>query len=113
METLMAFEIGQKNRDKELMVFDWFKAAELIKKNKNKTASAGLSGDWEYTGGKIYENGKPVPEEDTYVYLASTWAVPQLKIKNKFIDCFLMESKTPNWNEKTYWPEEALKILND
>lgn len=33
------------------MVFDWDKAARIIRERKPSTAAAGLSGDWEYTGG--------------------------------------------------------------
>lgn len=32
MNTLSAFAMGAANRGKELMVFDWDKAAKLIKK---------------------------------------------------------------------------------
>ena len=47
MDTLMAFVIGERNRHKELMVFDWNKAARLIKERKPFVASAGLRDDWE------------------------------------------------------------------
>lgn len=33
MDTLLAFEMGRANRGKELMVFDWDKAATIIKEN--------------------------------------------------------------------------------
>ena len=113
MDTLSAFAMGQANRHKESMVFDWDKAAQIIKEEKVKDASAGLAGDWGYTGGKIFENGLPVPEDETYVFLASTWATPQLRIDGKLIDCFKMESETENWDEETYWPESAKKILEE
>lgn len=45
------------------MVFDWDKAARLIQEKKPKWATAGLRGDWEYTGGTIYEDGKPVMDD--------------------------------------------------
>lgn len=109
MDTLSAFAMGQANRDNELMVFDWVKAATIIKKRKVTKASAGLEGDWEYTGGIILEYGK-VPK-DSYTYLASTWATPQLSIEGAVIDCYIMASKRPKWNAKTFWPKEALKIL--
>jgi len=72
MDTLMAFARGEANRDQEEMVFDWDKAATLIKDCKPKFAAAGLMGDWEYTGGEIYRNGKI--EDDDYTFLSSTWA---------------------------------------
>ena len=110
MDSLSAFMMGKANRGKELMVFDWVKAAKLIKKRKPARASAGLSQDWEYTGGDIWKNGKPVPKEDTYTFLASTWATPELDIDGEIVDCFIMKSET-EWDEKTYWPDEALKIV--
>jgi hypothetical protein len=70
MDSWSAFAKGEANRGKELMVFDWVKAAKLIKERKPIIASAGLCSDWEWTGGTIYENGKPVKKEDTYTYLA-------------------------------------------
>lgn len=111
MDTLTAFAIGQASRGKERMVFDWDKAARIIKERKADYAAAGLCSDWEYTGGSILENGKPVPKDDTYTYLASTWATPELNVDGDTINCFIMESQT-EWDESTYWPESALQILN-
>lgn len=112
MDTLSAFALGQANRGKEMMVFDWEKAARLIMERRATSASAGLASDWEYTGGEILRDGKPVPREETYVYLASTWAKPELEIDGETIDCFRMESEVPGWDADTYWPPEAMAILN-
>lgn len=112
MDTLAAFAMGEANRGKALMVFDWNRAAELIAERKPAVASAGLSGDWEYTGGRIYEGGKPVPEHATYTYLASTWATPELDMDGETVPCFLMEGETDGWDATTYWPESAAKFLN-
>lgn len=109
---MTAFMYGEANRGKEQKVFDWEKAARIIKERGATEASAGLSGDWEYTGGEILRDGKPVPADDTYVFLSSTWATPELEIDGETIDCYKMESETPGWNSGTYWPEEALNILS-
>ena len=111
MDTMSAFAMGTANRGKEAMVFDWEKAARLIKERGATNASAGLAGDWEYTGGQIWAAGKPVPAEETYTYLSSTWARPELEIDGETIDCYRMESEAPDWNSRTYWPEEALRLL--
>ena len=66
MNTWAAFAMGEANRGKELMVFDWDKAARLIKERKPKCASAGLRSDWQYTGGTIYEGGKPVMDDKEF-----------------------------------------------
>ena len=109
MNTLDAFIMGELHRNDEMMVFDWDEAARLIKKSGCEIASAGLQGDWEYTGGTIFKDGKPYM--DDYTFLASTWATPLLVINGKKIDCYKMESKAPGWNAETKWPESALKIL--
>ena len=108
MDTLTASIFGFMNRGKELMVFDWDKAACLIKERKPKVASAGLEGDWEYTGDIIYVDGEPFMGSP---YLASTWATPELDMDDEVIPCYRMESETPGWTESTVWPESALAIL--
>ena len=112
MRTLQAFVMGQINRGNPLMVFDWAKAARLIREHQPEEAGAGLRGDWEYTGGIIWKDGKPYPEDDTYTYLASTWAVPELGMDGQVFECYIMEEKT-EWDAHTYWPEEALAILRE
>ena len=65
---MQAFMMEEANRNKELMVFDWERAAQRIKETGAKEASAGLYSDWEYTGGAIWRDGKPVDSDDTYSY---------------------------------------------
>ncbi len=93
------------------MVFDWCKAAQLIKEHKSDIVRAGLHGDWDWTGGLIFKDGKPVPEEDTYVYLQSTWATPEIEIDEMVEDCFVTHPEREEWSSKTYWPQIALDIL--
>jgi len=109
MDTLSAFANGEANRGKELMVFDWDKAAELIKEFGAQNASAGLSGDWDYTGGDILVEGE-IPEHGG-TYLASTWAAPEIDIDGDIQECYKMQSQTPDWDASTFWPESAKAIL--
>jgi hypothetical protein len=109
MDSVSAFEKGEANRGKEAMVFDWDKAATLIKESGSKNARAGLCSDWEWTGGDILEDGK-IPDE-SYCYLASTWATPEIEINGEVYDCFKMEGDTDGWGAGTFWPESARKIL--
>lgn len=109
MDTMAAFLMGEMNRHKELMVFDWDKAARLIAEKKPKVASAGLRGDWEYTGDYIYAGGEQ--NKDCYTYLASTWAVPELSLDGVLVECYRMQHEVPEWNAKTKWPDSALAIL--
>jgi hypothetical protein len=118
MRTDLAFEMGRANRDRELMVFDWDKAARLIV--EHEASEAGLAGDWEWTGGTIFSDGRPIPKEETYVYLSSTWATPEIDIDGIIYTCFLMHSEVPlAWLEDNddpahiYWPESALQILQN
>jgi hypothetical protein len=109
MDIASAFARGTASRNKPLMVFDWNKAARLIKERKPKKAAAGLRADWEWTGGIIYSDGKPV--SDSYTFLASTWAVPELDLDGELTPCYVMESET-SWNQDTKWPRSALEILD-
>ena len=110
MRTELAFMMGEANRGKEEMVFDWDKAARLIKETGSKNAYAGLRGDWGYTGGQILSDGKPVLND--YTYLASTWAVPELVLDNGLLyECYRMQHEVPKWNAKTKWAKSALDIL--
>lgn len=117
MDTATAFALGAAHRNSPSRVFDWIKAATLIResleKYPNVEASAGLAGDWEYTGGEIFRNGKPVPEKDTYTYLCSTWATPELCIDGQYLDCWVWEKDSPGWDAETYWPQEALEIIHE
>jgi len=112
MDIFGAFARGEAARraGSRMMVFDWDKAARIIKERGATEASAGLSEDWEYTGGEILSDGKPVPKEDTYVYLASLWATPELDIDGDLIDCWKYQEETPGWDENTYWPQSALEL---
>lgn len=93
-------------------VFDWDKAARLIAERRPQEAEAGLEGDWPSTGGTIWQDGAPVPREQTYTYLASAWATPQLVMDDgPPIDCWVAETAT-EWGSGTYWPESALAIVN-
>jgi hypothetical protein len=92
-------------------VFDWDRAARLIMEQGGADADAGLGEDWGNTGGAIYRNHSPVDKKDTYTYLASLWATPVLFINGEYIECYLMEDKTPRWGQNTYWPASALKIV--
>lgn len=110
MDSMMAFAMGEANRGKDLMVFDWDKAAEIIKKEKPIEAVAGLSSDMEWTSGTIFSEGKPV--QDCYTFLSSTWATPVLVLDdNNEIPCYKMQSEVPEWDSHTKWPESSLRIL--
>lgn len=112
MDTLSAFMRGQMNRDKEMMIFDWHKAATIIRERGGRDASAGLTSDWEWTGGEILRDGIPISEDQAFgLYLGSTWAPPQLNIDGRIIECWRYESEVPDWDAHTVWPQSARDIL--
>lgn len=112
MDTMSAMAMGFASQGAALKVFDWDTAARLIRDRQPDKAVAGLSGDMEYTSGSIYHNGEPVEEMLTDTFLASTWATPVLVLDNgEEIPCFLMSPDT-GWDEDTYWPYSAIKILH-
>jgi hypothetical protein len=110
MDTLSAIARRQAHKNDSIKVFDWNRAAELIKKHKPQKASAGLSQDWEWTGGTIFEDGKPIT--NSYTYLSSVWATPELDLDGEIFDCYKLQDDVPDWNYDTKWPESALIILN-
>lgn len=112
MDTMTAFALGMANQGREEKVFDWDKAAQEIKNRGATSASAGLIEDWGWTAGSILSDGKPIPADDTYTFLSSTWATPVLRIDGENIECYKMQSEVPGWSSDTYWPQSALDILN-
>jgi hypothetical protein len=110
MDSLTAFAFGQAHRNDPARVFDWDRAAALIREREPREASAGLGGDWEWTGGSIWRDGAPVPRDETYTYLSSTWATPELDLDGEVIDCWVWRDGS-GWDSDTYWPDSALAIL--
>jgi hypothetical protein len=108
MDTISAFAMGMANQGRPKMVFDWKRCAEIIRDENPQEVEAGLSGDWEWTGGVIFKDGKIV--DDQYTYLSSNWARPQVCVDGDYRDCFVMKSDA-NWDSGTKWPEEARAIL--
>ena len=111
MNTIAAFAMGEAYRGNEQKVFDWDKAARLIKERKPGYAYVFLAMDREWTGGCIYEDGEPF--YNAYTYLASTWAIPKIDMDGVEIPCYRMQHEVPDWNSGTKWPESALKILKE
>ena len=106
METLKDIAI---NESKDGKVFDWDKAAKIIKERKLETASAGMAEDWFWTGTTIYKNSRPI--KNNYTCLASNWATPVLRFNDEEIVCYQPRGYH-GWDEDTRWPKSALKILN-
>lgn len=99
-----------------MKVFDWIKAANILKERQPKEAVAGLQNNLEHTSGLIWRDGKPCPKEETYTYLSSSRATPVLFLDEEpGIDCWIdLDFDNPfGWTCSTYWPKEALAVLYD
>lgn len=106
-DTIGAFMRARSSERDTTRTFDWDKASEIIAEKKPKTAHAGLAEDWGYTGGCIFENGKPVKEDDTYVYLTSNWATPILVLDDdEEIECWKLG------DGREYWPDSSRAKLS-
>ena len=87
MDTLSAGIMGMMNRNREQMVFDWDRAAEIVREAHKRfkdvdpdfSVEVALNGDEGNTCGTMYEDGKP-NINDGHAYLASTWSRPKLTI---------------------------------
>ena len=116
MEAFARAQIARQNGARS-RVFDWKKAARLIAERHPKWAMAGLALDMEDTGGYIWEDGKIVT--DDYTFLKSNWAEPILIMsdyEDNPISCWVYADET-DWDAKTKWPYEAFielhKVLVD
>ncbi len=105
-----------RKKEKPHKAFDWDKAAEIIKEklklHPDLKAEAGLQGDWNYTGGTIFENGKPT--NDHYTYLQSNWATPTLILEwdgeeQEELEC--STAANDRFGSDTKWDEKSLIIL--
>lgn len=105
-----------RSRGAKLKAFDWDKAAQLIKEKLKEhpdlSAEAGLQGDWGYTGGVIFENGKPT--NDNYTYLSSNWAAPTLILswdgeEQEEVECSI--ERNERFDSYTKWDKDSLAIL--
>ena len=93
-----------------LLVFDWDRAALLIKTYKPQLAEAGLWKDWSWTGCTIYRGGKIVSSDDGH--LSSCWAIPELILDDaESVACFRYVEESPGWESDTKWPATALEML--
>lgn len=106
-----------KNSGNQHLTFNWDMAAEIIRKylvdHPDLTAEAGLQGDWSYTGGEIFENGRPT--NDSYTYLSSNWAIPTLILSwggedQEEINCSVIESES-RFSSDSKWDDDSLKLL--
>ncbi len=108
-----AQELQSRLHSKHAMVFDWIKAATIIRDQQPTIARAGLRDDWKYTRGTIWRDGKPTLRKDKYTFLAYLWATTVLKLNSKAaaIECYQQYDELPNYDQSTFWPVEALAIV--
>ncbi len=107
----------RSNNNNPFKVFDWDRAAKIIKEkyelHSDLVAEAGLQGDWDYTGGVIFEKGKPV--DYNYTYLKSNWAIPTLILswdgkEQEELECFTYVNES-RFDSGSTWDTTSLDIL--
>lgn len=108
-----------RSQNSPMLAFDWDKAATIIKdefsRHPDLVAEAGLQGDWNYTGGVIFENGLPTNSE--YTYLASNWAMPTMILswdngEQREIECsVIIDGNNSRFTSGSKWDESSLKTL--
>ena len=111
MDTMSAYARSLAAGEDDRRVFDWDKAAQLIIESGTDNAQAGLSEDWEYTGGPIWQDRQITPEDETYVYLGSNWATPTIIIDEVSTPCWRRPVDDADFGAKEYWPESARAIV--
>lgn len=102
----------------EAWVFDWDKAARIIRDRKPLSAVAGLERDWPNVAVEIYREGKIEEYDDDTMFMgyrASMWDVPLLRLyfSDKHTEdyvCYVTESQT-EWDVETWWPQSARDIM--
>lgn len=109
MDSMAALMKGYATRFQPQKVFDWNKAAQIVKDSGCQYADAGLSEDLSCTCGVIYSEGDPF--FDDYTYLASTWATPVLIIDGQEYECWVYRDDSPGWDCDTKWPQTALDVI--
>jgi hypothetical protein len=107
VETLYIQALSSQNTE-DRKVFDWIKAAQLIRDRQPSEAVAGLSEDMSWTAGTIYLNGNIV--SDSYLYLASDWATPVVVLDGEEIECYTVMPARLAY-DRPVWSEEARQIL--
>lgn len=109
-DTIVKIATLKREEESKTKVFDWHKAARIIKKHNIKYAYAGLAEDWSCTSDLILENNHPVLNADTF--LASVWATPVLLIDgtDEAIECWCWEDHC-DWDAETQWPKSALMFF--
>lgn len=87
-------------------IFNWVKAAELIKINKAETVYAGMKEDWSCTADTIVLNGEMY---NGTPFTTSDWATPSILIEDVFIPCYL---KVDTKYDAKIWTHRAIQRFN-
>jgi len=112
----------KNEKSKSVKVFDWIKAARLIKEYHIQNASIGFDHSMEKTF-TILKNGNPVKYNDDTIPLFDE-AKPILidDDRREIMDCFFVIYNSDNINKPSFdsdkmtislrWPKEALNIIH-
>ena len=88
------------------VVFDWDRAAPLIRAYRATTAYAAVGGGDPRVA--IVKEGKPALREP---FKFAGTSVFELWIGDEVWNCFAPRSEKPEWDEHTWWPDSARALL--
>ena len=94
------------------MVFDWERAADLLRKRRPRAAYVSMVGKRERsTPVLIYKDGEIVHDSLYGWGYYDAFDTPTLLIDGDEIECFRLENTITTWALGDYWPESARRIL--
>lgn len=112
---MRAMAMGAATKGQPMKVFDWDKAASIIREHNITDADAGLVEDWFWTGASILEDGKVPDREGWRPHCSSSWATPVIRWGEETRECWVMQDEAKERGFQTggaWWPDSALAILN-
>lgn len=111
MDPFDIFVNGLRHEKNERRVFDWNKAAQILRDRKTLTCKACIIEDYDETVGSILIDGEPALDFK-FPYLSSCYGTPCIVFEDcDFVPCWIPQSESPDWTGYTYWPESARCIL--
>jgi hypothetical protein len=92
-------------------VFDWDRAAEIIREHRPKSVVVGRKGDTTGFIEPIYADGEVAPRGAVAPTLVSFLPLVLRLDWGEEVECWAYDFEHPEWTAETWWPSSALHIL--
>lgn len=97
----------------DVYIFDWNKAATIIKANNPKKAYAYVGSLRKHTEVTIWQNDTIMPKTPSFLISYDNFGGGiHLGCDGFATPCSVLLSNTDGWNRDTWWPASAVEILN-